>query len=610
MKKIIFFFLLLLSYQIHSQTYKYAIVSDLREGDKKSADNISKIISDINSNNEISFAVVLGNLTENGNTQELDSAKQILSSLKLPYFIIPGNNDLKGSDYGLIHFNELWKDDKFFYKKDNDIHIGLNSSITLNGKRGHFSPENLEWLNEVLNDSVKNISDNSSIILYLSNPLNKVIDNWFMLTNILCDYKLKSVFMSDGKTNRILNFNGIPGAAVPPVLGEAKYPDYFLVESNKDSLIISKIELGRNRSEKIWDVISQEKNKTINKIDSLQFIDYTNSVLWNKELNENIPASIETSGGKVFAASKDGNIFCFDSDGNKLWEYSTGETIISKPAAEGDILLVATLEGDLFSINSNNGNVIQVIGIGEALTSQLITVDAENQGSKTKGVIVGTSNGNMFCYDIYTLENIWENNSAKSVIETLPLYIKNRIMYGSKDGFLYCIDARSGILNWKWKDKNSNYSLAGCRPVSNGKYIYISASGNYVYAIDLLLGTTIWKTKNYESWESIGISNDTEKLFIKGLNNFYIISSNTGKLIKEVKIDYGEDTSPIQPIEWNNKILFGAENGNIYLIDQKYNWEKLFFAGTAKLNNIMHIKEYIFLVSNIDGKIISFTIKQ
>lgn len=607
MKKIIFFFLLVLSYQINSQTYKYAILSDIRAGNVKSAENISKVVSDINSNKEISFVIIIGNLTDNGNSQELDSAKQILSNLNPPYFIIPGNYT-KGGGYNLIHFDELWNSKNFFLKRNNDIHIGLNSSISWNGKGGHFSPSDLEWLNEILNDSVKSIKDSSSIILYLSNFLNKNIDNWFKATNILGDYNIKAVFTSEGITRKLTDFNGIPAASALQITGKSKYSGYLIVESNNDSLIISQVEIGRKRSEKIWNVISKKKNYKVAKIDSTQFIDYTNSVSWKKDLNKNIPASIETYNNKIFAASEDGNIYCFDLNGNKLWEYSTGETIISKPAAEGDILLVATIEGDLFSINVNNGNVIQVIGLGEPLTSQLIIVDAENQGSKTKGVVAGTSSGELYCYDIYTLENIWENNSAKDAVITLPLYIKNRIIYGSSDGYLYCIDARSGILNWKWKDKNSNHSFAGCSPVSNGKYIYLSTAGNYIYAIDLLLGTVIWKTKDYQSWESLGISNDNEKLFIKGLNNFYIASPKTGKLIKEIKIDYKLDTSPIKPVEWNNKILFGAENGNVYLIDQKYHWEKLFFAGTAKLNNINHIKDNIFCISSIDGNVVVFTL--
>ena len=609
MKKAIFLFLLLLSCQIHSQSYKYAILSNINEGNVKSPEKISKVITDINSNREISFAVIIGNLTANGTEKEMDSVKQILSNLKTPYFIIPGNNT-KENSYSLIHFKELWNNSNFFYQKDNDIHIGLNSSISWNGKGGHFSPADLNWLNEILNDSVKNTSDSSGIILYLSNSLNKNIDNWFEASNILSDYNIKAVFTSEGETDKLVNFNGIPGAGVLPVSGESKYPGYFIVESNKDSLIITRVEIDRKRSEKILDIISKEKNYKVSKIDSLQFIDYTNCVKWQKDLNTNIPASADASNNKIFAASEDGNIYCYDMTGKKIWEYNTGETIISKPVAEGDVLLVATLVGDLFSINTNNGNVIQVIGLGEPLTSQLFIVDAENQGAKTKGVVAGTSTGEMYCYDIYTLENIWENNSAKGAITTLPLYIKNRIVYGSSDGYVYCIDARSGILNWKWKDKNSGNSFAGCSPVSNGKYIYISAPGSYIYAIDLLLGTAIWKTKDFQSWESLGISNDNEKLYIKGLNNFYLASPKTGKLIKEIKIDYNTDTSPVEPLDWNNNILFGAENGNVYLIDQNYTWKKLFFAGTAKLNNVNHVKDNIFCVSNIDGNVLVFSLNK
>jgi hypothetical protein len=94
------------------------------------------------------------------------------------------------------------------------------------------------------------------------------------------------------------------------------------------------------------------------------------------------------------------------------------------------------------------------------------------------------------------------------------------------------------------------------------------------------------------------------------LNSFSIAAANSGKPVKEIKMDYRNDTSPVRPVEWNNNLLFGAENGNVYLIDPKYNWEKLFFAGTAGLNNIEHIKDNIFSVSNIDGNIIIFSLNK
>jgi outer membrane protein assembly factor BamB/predicted phosphodiesterase len=608
MKKIIILLFFLVSHQILSQTYRYAVLSDIMVGTEKTKQNLSKIIEDIHSK-EISFVIVLGNITENGNDKELDSAKQILDGLDLPYYVIPGNNETKLRGISLTHFKELWDNNNFFYKKNNDIHIGLNCGIVWNGKGGHFSPDDLNWLNEILKDSVENNQDSSNIILYLTNQLNGEIDNWFKVTNILKNYKIKAVFTGESESNRLQNFNGMPGVIVQPSTIKSKYTNYSLIESNEDSLIISQIEIGKKRTEKIINVISKEKKYTIPEIDSVQLKDYSGSILWQRDLNANLPASFEVSASKTFTAEEDGNVLCFDLNGNKLWEYNTGETIIGAPAVEGDILSVATLEGDLFAVNANNGNVIQVIGLGEPLTSNLIIIDATGQDSKTKAVVTGTSKGEMFCYDIYTLENIWENNSAKGIITTLPLYIKDRIIYGSSDGFLYCIDARSGILNWKWRDKNAGYSLAGCEPVSNGKYVFISTSDKSICAVDLLLGTTIWRMKDYSSWESLGISNDNEKLFIKGLNNFYIVSSRTGKLIKEIKTDYGEDSSPVKPIEWNNKILFGTESGDIYSIDQKYNLEKLFFTGTALVNNIKHINKNIFAASNIDGKIILFTIK-
>ena len=80
-----------------------------------------------------------------------------------------------------------------------------------------------------------------------------------------------------------------------------------------------------------------------------------------------------------------------------------------------------------------------------------------------------------------------------------------------------------------------------------GKMCYVSSPDKFISAIDLSLGTTAWRKNDFNSWESIGISQDKKKIFVKSiLDKFYIVSASDGKLIKEVKVGYSLDTMPNQ----------------------------------------------------------------
>ena len=327
-------------------------------------------------------------------------------------------------------------------------------------------------------------------------------------------------------------------------------------------------------------------------------------------MKTSISTLLLVSSDKIFASTIDGIIYCYNLDGKLLWDYDTKETIFSKPVRDKDVLVVATIENDLMTINVNNEELIQVIGIGEPLTSQLIKFGIQYNGNKTTAIIIGTSMGNMFCYDLYSFEEIWENNSASLMIEDRPLFLNGKLIFGSWDNYLYCIDAATGTLIWKWtENKNFYYSPAACWPDTDDKNIYISTPDKFVSAIDVLQGKTIWRKKDFNSWESIGISNDKNKLFVKSmLDKFYIVSAKNGKAIKEIDMKFGEDTMPCEPIEWNGKIIFGGKNGIVYLIKNDYSWEPLFFTGTARVHSIQHIRNNLFAASNMDGKIFIFTI--
>ena len=228
----------------------------------------------------------------------------------------------------------------------------------------------------------------------------------------------------------------------------------------------------------------------------------------------------------------------------------------------------------------------------------------------TTGVIVGTSTGSLYCYSLDTFEMIWENHSAKGLIRTLPLLKEHRLFYGSQDGYLYCIDSRTGILYWKWSSGNDFYtSPAVCPPLTDENSVYISTPDKYVSRIDFLLGVTKWR-KNLRSWESLGLSNDKKKLIIKTISNDIVfVSAANGRKIRTENLKYGFDLNPSKPLEWKGNYLISAENGNVYLIDKNYKSESLLFLGNCRLNSVINVKDNIFAVSNMDGKIVCFELK-
>ena len=596
-----------------AQQYKFAWITDCHIGAGNADNELDSVVTIINYMSEINFTIVSGDITEKGKNNELDKVKSILDKLKKPYYIIPGNHDTKWSESGTLKFLELWKDDKFYFEFNNTVFIGLNSGIIWRGGGGHFTPENISWLETKLNK----IAKGKEIIFVTHHQLDNEIDNWYKVYNLLYDKDVKVVLCGHGHVAKQYDFNGLNG-----VMGRASISDkkesfgFNLVENRPDSLLFYSV--SRDSIPKYFTGIDKTLKLSLTKVDSSDFLNYTANILHKKNLKTTYSAAPITYNNCIYTTSFNGILTCFDSTLNKIWQFDLYSKSVSTPIVADGILAAATLSGDLYTLNADKGTSILSIGFNQPITSQLQTIEynggydnimlPKETDSKT-AIVIGTSTGNMFCYDLETLQELWVNKDAKAMIETTPLYFNNKLIYGSWDGNVYCLDSRKGWLIWKQSpNKNFYYSTAVAPPVTDGKHVFLSSPDKNIYSVDINLGK-LNKSIKCDAWESIGISKDMQKLLVKGMNGVFTIL-NTDKLnkIKEFDLGYGLDTMPIVPLEDNGNILFGSKNGNIYLIDSIGKIHNLFFMGSARILSIKKLSENKYIALNMDGDITIFSL--
>ena len=607
------FFLLLLLFSTSIAQHKFAWITDTHIGYDSADVELERIVGQINSFDDISFILATGDITEKSKNSEFDRAKEILDRLEKPLLIIPGNHDTKWSNSGGAKFSEIWEEDNFFYKKDSTIYIGMNSAIPLRGGGGHFKPEDIEWLK----DELSRIDTSKEIIFASHHPMNSDIDNWFKVTNILRNYKIKALLYGHGHKTALNNFNGIPAVMARATISKAqKSYGFLLVENDEDKLKFYEVE--KDTIPKFWNEISKTDSLIIPKVDSTNFINKSVKVLFKKDIKTTLVAPPLFWKGRIFIADYTGLVHCYNMKGKLLWDYDTFGDITGQPSVVENKLIVSTVQGELTILDAKNGDQLETIGFEEYLVAPPVIF--KHKGAKnliipkrTKSntaILIATTSGILYCFDLETLQEIWKNEDAKDMIEVAPTVIGNKIIFGSWDTHLYSIEASSGNTIWKWQGNNSfYYSPAACQPVTNGKYLYISTPDKYVYSIDLRLGTTKWKKKNYNAWESIGISMNEKKLFVKSVKNkFQIISAKNGRPIKTVNVNYGTDTVPTTPIEWNKRIIFSSKNGNVYRISNKYRYKSIMFMGTSRLHDVQVIDNERLMASSMDGLVVVFSI--
>lgn len=99
---------------LFSQQFKFAYLSDthIAEG-AASIEDLQACINDINKNDELSFVVITGDITEFGADKEIELAKSIIDGLNKPYYVIAGNHDAKWSESGCNTFVKVFGYEEF-----------------------------------------------------------------------------------------------------------------------------------------------------------------------------------------------------------------------------------------------------------------------------------------------------------------------------------------------------------------------------------------------------------------------------------------------------------------------------------------------------------------
>src|ERR1044072_2311983 len=105
---LVFLHAFLLQAQIKS--FRFVHISDTHIGSPNGAaeEDLRRTVRDINQMNDVAFVIITGDITELGTDRELHVAKTILDSLKLKYYIIPGNHDAGWSESGGVSFNRIF----------------------------------------------------------------------------------------------------------------------------------------------------------------------------------------------------------------------------------------------------------------------------------------------------------------------------------------------------------------------------------------------------------------------------------------------------------------------------------------------------------------------
>jgi len=603
MKNFLVVICLLIANFSYAQNFKYAFVTDTHVGTATGEEDLRRTVADINSQNDIDFVLVTGDITEMGTNEELKLAREILGGLNKKFYVIPGNHDTGWSESGGVSFIKEFGDDKFTFDHNGYRFIACASGPYVRMSDGHIPRDATVWMDSVMNKTPKSMP-----LVYINHyPLDNSLDNWYEATDRLKKKNIQYAICGHGHQNKAYNFEGIQGTMGRSNLrAKDSIGGYNIVSMNKDTVYFAT----KKPTEEIqtaWRKIALKTfiddgkpyerpdfsvNQKYNKVKAI-WTYHSNANVVNTPAYNNDLVVFGNSVGLVEALTR--------KTGKPIWSYQTKGAIYSSPVINSELVIFGSGDNHVYALHLKSGKLAWK---AEAQKSVLGSPVINKQT-----VFIGASDHTFKALDINTGKLKWQFDGVEGTIVGKPLIYQDKIIFGSWGRHLYAVAMNTGALLWKWNNGHTNrmFSPAMVTPVATNNTVYIAAPDRVLTAIDVNTGKTLWRNSEAKVRESIGISADSTLVYGKTMQDEIVAYQTTRTdegLAWKYNAGFGYEHTPSDLIEKNGKLFFGTKNGTIYCISPKE--EKTLWihkVDNSMVNTFKVIDEKTLLISTMDGKV-------
>jgi len=274
-------------------------------------------------------------------------------------------------------------------------------------------------------------------------------------------------------------------------------------------------------------------------------------LLWKYNSHSGIGASPVLSGNSIFCANYSGKVFALDREtGEERWIFNAGEKIVSSPRVHGDLVLTGTVRGKFFALDRDDGRLRWEKKLGLGIWA--------NSYAGSNFIIAATMDGSLVKLK-YNGDIIWKVKLGKGILSS-PLCLEdmNRVIFGCKDGYIYCYSISDGKLLWRF---NASGEVNGAPAYSDGTVVIGSRNG-ILYALDTS-GKLKWKRNLSQPVLSRPLLLDKKVFVTNYASSLYALDVESGKVLKRFKT-----SSPIYSScgFYGDKIFFGSNGGTFYAL--------------------------------------------
>ena len=563
--------------QAQQIAFRFAQLTDihLSPSNPNPTEDLLRSIAQINATDSIDFVLVTGDITEEGDRATMEKVKSCLDLLKVKYYVALGNHETKWSDSGCTAFGEIFGGERFDFEHKGFLFLGFNSGPLMRMAYGHVVPQDIRWMTERMNQyNTGDPQQNKPVILVTHYPMIEGdVDNWYEVTDAVRPYNIRLFIGGHYHRNRDLRYDGIPGVLMRSNLCDKDgKPGYGIYEITKDSIRVYTQRIGEPKKQ--WAGFSltesyYERNGKAEKYPDFSINKEYPQVKeqWITKTGVGIYCSPAVEKDKVFIGDDMGYLTAYAlKDGKALWRFQSGKRIVGTPAVSEGIVVFGSADCKIYGLNAQNGNLLWTVETSEPVLGA-VTID---NGT----AYIGASDHTFRAINTCNGEIKWTFTGVKGYIETKPLVTDSKVIFGAWDNTLYALNKADGRELWKWTGglTRMHFSPAAVWPVAAEGKVFITDPQRAMTAIEIETGNTVWRTFQSMVRETIGLSEDGERIYSKTMNDSIVCYSTKGSHPHELwasNVGFGYEHAPSMQVEKDGIVFGSTKEGLIFALEAK-----------------------------------------
>jgi len=214
------------------------------------------------------------------------------------------------------------------------------------------------------------------------------------------------------------------------------------------------------------------------------------ALLWNFNTGEGIKASPVVCKGVIVVGTVSGQLYGINTDGTLKWKIVTDNSIEAPALIVDGMVYAGNLDGTLYAIDLESGNIRWTY----TCENQIMGAPSYFRSADKKVVMVGSYDYYLHGVDPSSGKGLWKYETLNYINGTSAIY-KGAAVFGGCDGFIRGIDALDG--KERFGMEISTYVASSA--CIDGDLAFVGDYDGRFSAVDLLNQRVTWVFENREA---------------------------------------------------------------------------------------------------------------